>query len=123
MTLLQDKNGWIRMKIFTEMGKRYGNGLDAIFLDDGCVWYPADFEKLGAALKAGNPKRIICYNPWIGANLTPFQNFYCGEGFDGKETPYIIDIGVISEGLQKGLQLFGNFILMDPTGVLTGSML
>lgn len=102
------------MKIFTEMGKRYGKGLDAIFLDDGCVWYPADFEKLGAALKAGNPKRIICYNPWIGANLTPFQDFYCGEGFDGKETPYTIDNGVISEGPQKGLQLFGNFIFDGP---------
>ena len=102
------------MKIFTEIGNRYGKGLDAIFLDDGCVWYPADFEKLGAALKTGNPKRLICYNPWIGPNLTPFQDFYCGEGFNGKETDYKIDNGIISKGPQKGLQLFGNSIFDGP---------
>jgi len=101
-------------RILTEIGTRYGMGLNAVFLDDGCVWYPADFEKLGAALKAGNPKRLICYNPWIGANLTPFQDFYCGEGFDGKETPYKIDDGIITGGPQKGLQLFGNFIFDGP---------
>lgn len=101
-------------KIFTEMGNRYGKGLDAIFLDDGCVWYPADFEKLGKALKAGNPQRLICINPWIGPNLTPFLDFYCGEGFDGKETPYKLDNGYITEGPQKGLQLFGNFIFDGP---------
>lgn len=102
------------MKIFTEIGKRYGKGLDAIFLDDGCVWYPADFEKLGATLKTGNPKRLICYNPWVGPNLTPFQDFYCGEGFNGKKTDYKIDNGIISKGPQKGLQLFGNSIFDGP---------
>lgn len=102
------------MKIFKEMGNRYGKGLDAIFLDDGCVWYPADFEKLGAALKTGNPKRLICYNPWIAPSLTPFQDFYCGEGFDGKETPFKLQDGLITEGPQKGLQLFGNFIFDGP---------
>lgn len=102
------------MKIFKEIGKRYGNGLDAFFLDDGCVWYPAEFEKLGAALKTGNPKRLVCYNPWIGPRLTPFQDFYCGEGFDGKETPYKINEGYILEGPQKGLQLFGCFVFDGP---------
>ena len=110
------RQAWLdrETKIFTEMGNRYGKGLDAIFLDDGVVWYPADFEKLGAALKTGNPKRLICYNPWIAANLTPFQDFYCGEGFNGKETPYKIKDGYITEGPQKGLQLFGNFVFDGP---------
>jgi len=96
--------------LFTEIGTRYGKGLDAIFLDDGCVWYPADFEKLGAALKSGNPKRLVCYNPWISPSLTPFQDFYCGEGFDGGNTPYKLKDGIIAEGPQNGLQLFGNFV-------------
>jgi hypothetical protein len=110
------RQAWLdrEAKIFTEIGKRYGKGLDAIFLDDGCVWYPADFEKLGTALKTGNPKRLICYNPWIAANHTPFQDFYCGEGFDGKETPYKLTDGVIAEGPQKGLQLWGNAIFDGP---------
>jgi len=112
----QSRQTWLdrEMKIFREIGRRYGKGLNAIFLDDGCVWYPADFERLGAALKTGNPKRLICYNPWIGPSLTPFQDFYCGEGFDGKETPYEINDGYITNGPQSGLQLFGNSIFDGP---------
>jgi Alpha-L-fucosidase len=111
-----ERQSWLNreIQIFKEIGNRYGKGLDAIFLDDGCVWYPADFEKLGAALKTGNPKRLICYNPWIGPSITPFQDFYCGEGFDGKETPYKINNGLIEDGPQKGQQLFGNFIFDGP---------
>lgn len=115
----QDYNSrqqWLKTeeKILTEIGNRYGEGLNAVFLDDGCTWYPADFESLGAAVKAGNPRRLVCYNPWIGANPTPFQNFYCGEGFDGKETPYKIAEGNITAGPQKGLQLFGCSIFDGP---------
>ena len=101
-------------KIFTEIGRRYGTGLDAIFLDGGCTWYPADFEKLGAALKKGNPKRVICYNPWIIPSLTPFQDFWCGEGFNGQTTPYSLADGVVVKGPQQGLQLFGNFMFDGP---------
>ena len=112
----ESRQKWISIeeKIFTEIGNRYGKGLDAIFLDDGCCWYPTDFEKLGAAMKTGNPKRLICYNPWIGPSHTTFQDFYCGEGFDGKVTPYKLENGFVSEGAQKGLQLFGNFIFDGP---------
>jgi hypothetical protein len=112
----RDLSAWLEReeKIFTEIGKRYGKGLDGIFLDDGCTWYPADFEKLGAALKVGNPDRIICYNPWIAAQFTPFQDFYCGEGFNGEETPWPIEDGIICSGPQKGLQCWGNFIFDGP---------
>jgi hypothetical protein len=102
------------MKIFNEVGQRYGTGLDAIFLDDGCCWYPADFEKLGTALKAGNPKRVVCYNPWILPSLTPFQDFWCGENFTGEATPYQLVNGMVENGPQKGLQLFGNFMFDGP---------
>ncbi|MBS1669719.1 MAG: alpha-L-fucosidase [Bacteroidetes bacterium] len=107
---------WLKTEeaILTEIGNRYGTGLDGIFLDDGCVWYPADFEKLGKAVKAGNPKRVIAYNPWIAPSLTPFQDFYCGEGFDGSTTPYKLNNGIIMEGPQKGLQLFGCFVFDGP---------
>jgi hypothetical protein len=112
----RDLTDWLNLeiRIFTEIGTRYGTGLDAIFLDDACTWYPADFEKLGAALKAGNPDRVICYNPWIAALHTPFQDFYCGEGFDGTNTPWPIKDGVFTAGPQKGLQVWGNFIFDGP---------
>jgi hypothetical protein len=104
----------LEAKIFREIGQRYGTGLDAIFLDDGCTWYPADFEKLGAALKTGNPRRIICYNPWILPSLTPFQDFWCGEGFTGETTPYPLADGLVIHGPQKDMQLFGNFVFDGP---------
>jgi hypothetical protein len=102
------------VQIFKEIGMRYGTGLDGIFCDDDCVWYPADFEKLGAALKYGNSKRLICYNPWIGPAATPFQDFYAGEGLDVKKMPFKLDNGIIQEGPQKDLQMWGCFVLDGP---------
>jgi hypothetical protein len=112
----QARQNWLdrEEQIFAEVGNRYGSGLAGVFIDDGCCWYPADFEKLGAALKAGNPKRIIAYNPWVAASYTPFQDFYCGENFDGGSTPYPLSDGVASSGPQAGLQLFGTFIFDGP---------
>jgi hypothetical protein len=53
--------------IITEVGQRYGEGLAGWFFDDGCVYYPLnpDFRKLTASAKAGNPARLVCYNPWV----------------------------------------------------------
>jgi len=101
-------------KIFTEIGKRYGDGLAGWFIDDGVVWYPADFEKLGAALKAGNPKRVICYNTGTtgGASVTPFQDFHSGEGFSGeKKNRFAVDAnGFSTDSVNKGLKLWGCFL-------------
>ena len=110
------RSAWLERetKIFIEIGQRYGTGLSAIFLDDACTWYPADFEKLGMALKTGNPKRVICYNPWILPSVTPFQDFWCGEGFTGEQTPYPLSDGAVMSGPQQGLQLFGNFVFDGP---------
>ena len=32
-------------KIFNKIGMRYGKDIDAIFLDDTCTWYLANFEE------------------------------------------------------------------------------
>lgn len=112
----RDKSSWIDMEIeiFKEVGARYGDGLDAIFIDGGMVWYPTDFETLGAALRTGNSDRLICYNSWVVSQYTPFQDFYCGEGFNGEKVQWRLKDGIFAEGPQKGLQCWGCSIFDGP---------
>ncbi|MEX2961120.1 alpha-L-fucosidase [Microbulbifer sp. TYP-18] len=70
-------NNW--KTVISAIGNRYGNLLDGWFFDDGLVYYPAPFESLGAAAKAGNPDRLISYNPWIVAHYTDFEDVSFGE--------------------------------------------
>ncbi|MDK9684825.1 hypothetical protein [Pseudoalteromonas shioyasakiensis] len=70
-------NNW--KVVIKAMGERYGKKLDGWFFDDGLVYYPAPFEALGAAAKAGNPERLISYNPWIVAHYTDFEDLSFGE--------------------------------------------
>jgi hypothetical protein len=109
----------LEKRIFEEVGERYGTGLDGYFIDDGCVWYPADFEAVGAALKAGNPDRVICYNPSVGPSVTPFQDFYAGEGVYVSHAPsaWGTNDGVILNGPHKGLQYWGCFRFDSDWGV------
>jgi len=116
------RKAWLEweQRIFKEIGERYGEDLDGYFVDDGCCWYPSDFEELGAALKAGNPNRVICINPADCASLTPFQDFYAGEGVKGVGThgpnTKMID-GVLQAGPQRGLQFWGCFRFDGPWGI------
>ena len=102
--------------IMNEIGERYGEGLAGWFYDDGCVYYPLnpDFKQLGAAAKAGNPERVICYNPWIWPRFTDFQDYFCGEGYDFLKThEWLPDdgSGIFTDGPHKSLQAHTNFIL------------
>jgi alpha-L-fucosidase len=114
-----NRQAWFdrEVKIFEEIGARYGKDLDGWFLDDGCSWYPADFQRLTTALKTGNPKRVVGYNPWIAPRHTEFQDYYCGEGFDGRRTPPGLRDGVPQQGPQKGLQLWGCFTFDGGWGI------
>ena len=61
--------------ITTEVGERYGRRLAGWMIDDGMIYYPAPFERLGKALKAGNPARLISYNSWVLPRLTELPGF------------------------------------------------
>lgn len=75
-------SNWCR--ILSWMGRHYGLLIDALWIDGGY-----ELEKLGntpwadmtAALKAGNPDRLVCYNPGIERHFlyTPFQDYWAGE--------------------------------------------
>jgi hypothetical protein len=102
--------------ITSEVGNRYGKGLAGWYFDDACVYYPLnpDFRRLTLAAKAGNPDRVVCYNPWILPRSTDFQDYLCGEGYqflkawDGLPAD---GTGIYTSGPYKGLQAHTNFVL------------
>jgi hypothetical protein len=76
VTFWEDAN----VAIWTEIGERLGDKLSGWFVDDGMVqYYPSDFYRYAKALKAGNPKRLITFNPWHAPNVSPFDDVSMGE--------------------------------------------
>lgn len=111
-------NNW--EKVVTEVGNRYGNKLDGWFFDDGLVYYPAPFERLGRAAKAGNPNRLISYNPWIAVRHTDFQDVWMGEGYHGESQTGSTPAGgngVFTDGPLKGLLQHSMFVTEQDWGV------
>jgi hypothetical protein len=102
--------------ITSETGRRYGNGLAGWLFDDGPVYYALapDFRRLTAAAKAGNPGRLVGYNPSLYPRLTDFQDYSCGEGYGSLKAFDHLPAGasgVFASGPQQGLQAHANFIL------------
>ena len=106
--------------VISEIGNRYGTNLDGWFIDDGLVYYPAPFEHLGQAARAGNPNRLICYNPWIATEYTDFQDVFMGELSQGQSqfgsTPNGGN-GIFTEGPQVGLLQHGMFTMEQDWGI------
>lgn len=105
--------------IISEVGKRYGDRLAGWMFDDDLVYYPAPYERLGEAAKAGNSSRIISYNSWIQARGTDFQDFQFGEGFTGDDRLPVGGNGIWPDGPMKGLQAHGNFQVDGPNWGIT----
>ena len=99
--------------IITEVGERYGEKLAGWLFDDDCVIYPADYETLGQATKAGNSERLVACNSWIASRFTEFQDCFFGEGFLGTDRGTVIN-GKFVKGPFKGLQASGNIMLDGP---------
>jgi hypothetical protein len=106
--------------VISELGERYGRDLDGWFFDDGLVYYPAPFERLARAARAGNPRRLVSWNPWIAPRYTDFQDVSFGEGCLGEpgagSAPMGGD-GVFTSGPQAGLLEHCMFRLEDDWGV------
>jgi hypothetical protein len=96
--------------VITEVGERYGDKLAGWWFDDGTANYyyrSAPWERLARAAKAGNPKRLICFNPWILPPATEFQDYLAGESFTDPTVKGMLkagDRGRISGGAYAGLQ-------------------
>lgn len=102
--------------ITTEVGMRYGKKLSGWLIDDGMIYYPAPFEQMGKALKAGNSKRLISYSSYVMPRFTEFQDYFFGEANEKGNYgagPKGGD-GIIAVGPPKGLQGFACFVLDGP---------
>jgi hypothetical protein len=93
-------NNW--KAVISEIGNRYGKLLDGWLFDDGLLYYPAPFEALGAAARAGNTDRLISYNPWIIAHYTEFADLAFGEHCNYSDAP-IGSNGLYTSGADIGL--------------------
>jgi hypothetical protein len=102
--------------ITTEAGLRYGKKLAGWLIDDGMIFYPAPFERMGRALKAGNSDRLVSYSSYVMPRYTEFQDYFFGEANEKGNygsSPKGGD-GIIAAGPAKGLQGFACFILDGP---------
>ncbi len=83
--------------ILTEMGNRYQNKIAGYWFDS---WYQifenypdVPFEEFFKLCKIGNKDRIICLNPWIYPDVSPWQDYWSGEVQD--------PIGIPENGYMK----------------------
>ena len=102
---------WTNWKaVISEVGERYGEQLAGWWFDDGTMNYyyrSAPWQQLASAAKAGNPKRMICFNPWTLPSATEFQDYFSGEGYSEPSLGGWLrkgDHGRLSGGSQEGLQ-------------------
>ena len=101
-------DNWTR--VIGEAGDRYGDRLAGWWFDDGTANYyyrSAPWERLATAAKAGNPRRLVCFNPWVLPPATEFQDYLAGEGTTDPSLQGWLkpgDHGRISGGAHAGLQ-------------------
>jgi hypothetical protein len=101
-------NNWTA--VIGEAGERYGDKLAGWWFDDGTANYyyrSTPWERLATAAKTGNPKRLICFNPWILPPATEFQDYHAGEGNSDPTVQGWLkpgDHGRVSGGAYEGLQ-------------------
>jgi hypothetical protein len=102
--------------IIGEVGQRYGDRLAGWWFDDGAINYyyrSAPWERLTRAAKAGNPQRLVGYNPWVFPSPTEFQDFCCGEGFGDPGAGGLLPVGGDGRymaGTYQGLQACATLI-------------
>lgn len=64
------------------MSEHYGPKVGAYWFDVGLEAFPdTPFAAITAAAKAGNPDRLVCYNPAVEKTdlVTPYQDYWAGE--------------------------------------------
>jgi hypothetical protein len=80
-----DKSTFLRnwTDVISWTGNHFGSALSGWWFDDGAYYYPANFQKLEQAARAGNPQRLVSWNSWVGPAYTQYQDFQPGETCNG----------------------------------------
>jgi hypothetical protein len=106
----------ILVKVFTELGLRYGSRVAGYWLDS---WFQTDesypnlpFRELDRAIKAGYPDRMVAYNYWAFPIETEWQDYWAGELTDLPLKRF--GSRYIRRGAGKGLQAHSAIRLDDP---------
>ena len=106
-------NKWLN--IISEIGNRYGSKLAGWMFDDGGIFYPAPFDLVSAASRAGYPDRIISFNSayvfGFAPKMTEYEDYYFGEttAWSGMMSWLTDDNGVYISGPFIGEHAFANF--------------
>lgn len=102
--------------VITEIGKRYGKTVSGYWFDDGamnCYYRSPDWLTMYGSAKAGNPERLIGYNPWKLPPPTPFMDYYLGETNLDPSMHGELEKGgngIIQKGPFTGLQASSTFV-------------
>ena len=111
-------NAWLN--IIAEIGNRYGTLLDGWMFDDGPYYYPAPYDLVNQALRAGNADRLISFNNHL-ARQTNYEDFYFGEGNTGGYNTSNLVNGKYTQGAFANEYAFGNLqVDQGDWGVRTG---
>jgi len=94
------------IRVFREFGLRYKEKVAGYWLDS---WFQTNetypnlpFDRLGEAIKAGHPDRLVAYNHWTFPSETDWQDYWSGELTDLPLKPF--KSRYILRGAGQGLQ-------------------
>lgn len=78
------KNIRVMLRMYREIGERYGNRLAGWFIDGGDAYYWRNFpfHDLTVNLKAGNPSRVVTYFQWLFPTLSPYAGDFISDVVD-----------------------------------------
>jgi hypothetical protein len=111
------KNISIMLRIYREIGERYGQRLAGWFVDggDAYYWRNFSFRQLELALKAGHRKRIVTFFAWIFPNFSPYSGDFLSDITDfGAPLPEPLPRAWLAKGgPYQGLQPQYSFTLED----------
>jgi hypothetical protein len=112
----EERYAEILVKVFTEIGLRYGDRVAGYWLDS---WFQTDesypnlpFEVIDRAIKAGYSDRLVAFNYWAFPIETDWQDYWAGELTDLPLKRF--GSRYIRRGAGKGLQAHSAIRLDDP---------
>ncbi len=111
------KNIDVMLRMYSEIGQRYGTRLAGWFIDGGSAYYWRNFSfrQLLIALKTGNSSRVVTFFQWIFPTFSPYSGDFTSDlvDFGAPLAPPFPHQWILAGGPYQGLQPQFNFTLED----------